>query len=317
VLGGILFDIYIDDIDDVILEALLKKFADDTKLAMMIRNEIDARKLQANLDRLCQWADKWRMSFNVKKCKVMHFGRNNIRHGYSMNGCAVEEVKEEKDLGVWMEEDMRPSKQCKVAAQSANWALGQLSRAFHFRKASNIVPLYKTFIRPKLEHAVAAWSPWLEGDREAMEKVQKRMIRMISDKKGDSYEQRLESVGLTTLVERRERGDMIETFRTMRGFNRVDKSNWFSFRNSDNTRATRSTVSVTDDDEQQDRKDVLYMESVRLESRKNFFTIRVINSWNRIPDEIKGQKTVNAFKNRYDEWKRDGIRRRQQQQQQP
>ena len=169
------------------------------------------------------------MSFNVKKCKVMHFGRNNIRYEYTMNGCAIEEVKEEKDLGVWIEEDMRPSKQCKVAAQSANWALGQLSRAFHYRKASNIVPLYKTFIRPKLEHAVAAWSPWLEGDREVMEKVQKRMVKMISDKRGVSYEQQLESVGLMSLVERRERGDMIETFRTMKGFNRVDKSQWFSF----------------------------------------------------------------------------------------
>ena len=219
VLGGILFDIFIDDIDDVILEALLKKFADDTKIAMMIRNEMDAQKLQANLDRICQWADKWKMSFNVKKCKVMHFGKKNLRYGYTMNGCDIEEVKEEKDLGVWMEEDLRPSKQCKVAAQSANWALGQLSRAFHFRKASNIVPLYKTFIRPKLEHAVAAWSPWLEGDREAIEKVQKRLVRLISDKKGDSYEEHVERIGLTSLVERRERGDMIETFRTMKGIN--------------------------------------------------------------------------------------------------
>ena len=309
VLGGILFDIFIDDIDDVILEALLKKFADDTKIAMMIRNEMDARKLQANLDRICQWADKWKMSFNVKKCKVMHFGKKNLRYGYTMNGCDIEEVKEEKDLGVWMEEDLRPSKQCKVAAQSANWALGQLSRAFHFRKASNIVPLYKTFIRPKLEHAVAAWSPWLEGDREAIEKVQKRLVRLISDKKGDSYEERLESIGLTSLVERRERGDMIETFRTMKGINRVDKSNWFKFRNTENARATRSTVSVTDD-EQLERQDVLFMETVRLDSRKNFFTVRVINKWNSVPDAIKEQKTVNGFKNKYDEW-----RRRQQQQQ--
>ena len=87
--------------------------------------------------------------------------------------------------------------------------------------------------------------------------------------------------------------DMIETFRTMKGFSRVDMSKWFSFRNAGNSRATRSTVSVTDDDEQQERKDVLFMENVRLDCRKNFFTVRVINSWNRIPDEIKELKTVN------------------------
>ena len=301
VLGGILFDIFIDDIDDVLIGILIKKFADDSKLAKMIKDAEDARSLQENLDKICQWAETWKMSFNIKKCKVMHFGKNNIRYGYKMNGRDLEEVKEEKDLGVWMEEDMRPSKQCKVAAQSANWALGQLSRAFHFRKANCLVPLYKTFVRPKLEHAVAAWSPWLEGDKEVMEKVQRRMMRMISDKKGKTYEEQLKSVGLTTLEERRERGDMIETFRTMNGLNRVDKKSWFKFRNPENARATRSTVSVTNN-EQTERTDVLFMEHVRVDSRKQFFSVRVISKWNDIPDVIKKQKTVNAFKNRYDEW---------------
>ena len=312
VLGGILFDIFIDDIDDVIIRALIKKFADDTKLAMTIRNLLDAQEMQANLDRIGEWANKWKMSFNVKKCKVMHYGRSNIRYGYSMNGSAIEEVKEEKDLGVWVEEDLKSSKQCKVAAQNANWALGQLSRAFHFRKASCIVPLYKTFVRPKLEHAVAAWSPWTEGDREVMEKVQRRLVKMISDKKGDTYEERLKSVGLTSLVERRERGDLIEAFKTIKGFNRVDRDQWFQFRNHEETRATRSTVSVTNG-EQTTRNDVLFKESVRLDSRKNFFTVRVTNKWNDLPEEIKSQKSVNSFKNRYDSWNRSRMDRQQQQ----
>ena len=47
---------------------------------------------------------------------------------------------------------------------------------------------------------------------------------MISNKRGNTYEERLENVGLTTLTERRARGDMIEVFRTMRGFNEVDKN---------------------------------------------------------------------------------------------
>ena len=275
---------------------------------MMIRNELNAQKMQANLDKICQWASKWKMCFNERKCKVMHFGKRNIRYGYSMNGYAIEEVKEEKDLGVWLEEDMRPSKQCKMAAQSANWALGQLSRAFHFRKASCLVPLYKTFVRPKLEYAVAAWSPWMEGDREVLEKVQRRLVRMISDKKGDTYEERLKNIGLTTLVERRKRGDAIKAFKTIRVLNNVNRDNYFKFRDSVNMRATRSTVSVTEDVQQQ-REDVLFMENVRLDTRKQFFTVRVISKWNEIPDNVKKQKSVNAFKNSYDEWKRSETSR--------
>ena len=202
---------------------------------------------------------------------------------------------------------MKPSKQCQMAAQSANWALGQLSRAFHFRKASSLVPLYKTFVRPKLEHAVAAWSPWLEGDKEILEKVQKRLVRLISDKRGETYKERLASIGLTTLTERRSRGDMIETFKTLNGFNRVEKENWFQFRSISSNRATRSTVSITDN-EQRERSNVLYKETVRLDTRKNFFSVQVVAQWNQLPDQVKEQKSINAFKNKYDEW---SIARRQ------
>ena len=62
-----------------------------------------------------------------------------------------------------------------------------------------------------------------------MEKVQKRMVKMISNKRGADYEETLKNIGLTTLTERRERGDMITTYRSMKGFNRVDKNDWFTF----------------------------------------------------------------------------------------
>ena len=116
------------------------------------------------------------------------------------------------------------------------------------------------------------------------------------------------SIGLTSLTERRSRGNMIETFRTLKGFNRVNKENWFTFRDPSSSRTTRATVSVSGE-QQQSRENVLYKESVRLDSRKNFFSVRVVDRWNSIPDEIKVQKTVNAFKNSFDEWSRSEAAR--------
>ena len=66
---------------------------------------------------------------------------------------------------------MKPSRQCAAAAKAANFALGQLQRSFHYRKKEYLVPLCKTFVRPRLEHAVAAWNPWLEADINSMEKI--------------------------------------------------------------------------------------------------------------------------------------------------
>ena len=167
------------------------------------------------------------MAFNAKKCKVLHGGRTNPRYKYVMNGEELESVKEEKDLGVFIEDTMKPTKQCAAAAKAANFALGQLQRAFHYRKKSNLVPLYKTFVRPRLEHAVAAWSPWQESDIKCLEKIQERLIRMLSDVKGETYEEKLKDAGLTTLKERRSRGDAIQTFKVLKGFNKVSKENWF------------------------------------------------------------------------------------------
>jgi len=42
--------------------------------------------LQRDLENIKKWADKWKMEFNVDKCKVMHLGRLNQCQEYSMGG---------------------------------------------------------------------------------------------------------------------------------------------------------------------------------------------------------------------------------------
>ena len=303
VLGGTLFDIFIDDIRKVVLDALIKMFADDTKVALEIGNTEDAKKMQSIIDNLVEWAKRWGMTFNEAKCRIIHAGNNNPRTAYFMNGRKIEEAEEEKDLGVWVTSSMKPAKQCSVAAKNANFALGQMLRAFHYRKKTCVIPLYKCFIRPKLEFAVAAWSPWTETDRKVLEKVQERMIRQLCDARGHTYEEKLKDVGLTTLTERRERGDAIETFKTIKGFNRVLKENWFEFEAEDQ-RPTRRNTEITEEGERR-KSNVLREERARLEVRKNSFTVRAAKTWNRIPDQVREKTSVNAFKNAYDKWKEE------------
>ena len=300
VLGGTLFDIFIDDIRKVVMDALIHMFADDTKVARTIEKPEDGDKMQEIINNLVEWAKKWKMEFNVKKCKVIHVGHNNPGRKYYMDGNELNEAKEEKDLGVFVEANMKPGKQCTAAAKSANFALGQLQRAFHFRKKEHLVPLYKTFVRPKLEYASLAWSPWYEKDKKQLEQVQARLVRMTSDVRGTTYEDKLKDAGLTTLEKRRERGDAIEAFKTIKGFNRVKKENWFKFE-ADDARPTRSNTTVTDEGEKR-RKNVMKGESARLEIRRNFFNCRVVKNWNEIPEWVKEKESVNAFKNAYDKW---------------
>ena len=220
-----------------------------------------------------------------------------------MGGREIGETTAEKDLGIWMEATMKPSKQCAVAAKKANFTLGQIQRSFHYRTKKNLVPLFKSFVRPQLECAVQAWCPWNEGDKKGLEKVQQRMVRMLSDVQGGTYEEKLKKIGLTTLTERRERGDAIETFKTLNGFNRVEKEKWFKIE-EENARPTRRNTTITEHGAER-RENVLKEEAARLEVRRNFFNVRAARTWNGIPDTVRQQKTVNAFKSAYDRWKKN------------
>ena len=143
----------------------------------------------------------------------------------------------------------------------------------------------------------------MEKDAEALEKVQKRMIRMLSDVKGDSYEAKLKDVGLTTLRERRTRGDLIEAFKTIKGHNNIDKRRWFNLIDDDQIRpSTRSNSNITQEGTTERRVDVLERERPRLDLRANFYTVRVVAKWNELPDHVKNSRSVNAFKNTYDGW---------------
>ena len=137
-----------------------------------------------------------------------------------------------------------------------------------------------------------------------MEKVQRRLVRALSDVRGESYEEKLKKVGLTTLKERRKRGDAIETFKTLKGFNRVEKEEWFQLI-SEEARPTRSNTEATEDGMRR-KENVIKVETARLEVRRNWFMVRAAKIWNELPEEVKKSASINAFKTAYDRWVESG-----------
>ena len=142
-----------------------------------------------------------------------------------MGGGKLEEVDFEKDVGVLIHRNLRPSMQCTKAAKKANSVLGQLTRAVSYRET--FMSLYSTYARPHLEYAVQAWCPWTLGDKELLENVQKRAVAMVTNLKSRNYKERLAELGMTSLEDRRRRGDLIQIYRVMTGKDRVDPSTWF------------------------------------------------------------------------------------------
>ena len=297
VLGPTCFVIFINDIDAVVdlVSGFISKFADDTKFGRKIVDDNDRAAMQEDINNLMNWAELWQMEFNLDKCKLLHIGRTNPKFNYTMGGYApagtiIKVVEEEKDIGVIIHKSLKPTMQCAKAAKKANQVLGQMARSFHYRDRSVWINLYKKYVRPHLEFAVQAWSPWTKADKELIESVQQRAVRMVSGLKGKTYEDRLREIGLTTLEARRIRGDMIQVWKILHEQDDVKLSTWFIMASDQQGQTTRHTSNLLN----------IAKPKAKLEVRANFFSVRCVQCWNNLPIKLRSATSVNEFKIAYD-----------------
>jgi hypothetical protein len=148
--------------------------------------------------------------------------------------------------------------------------------------------LYKQYVRPHLEFSTQAWSPWTEADKSCLEKVQQRAVKMVSGLKSDEYSERLAELEMPTLEERRHQADMAMVHKLTNRRGGLDPAQWFEMA-ADGARATRSAANPRN----------LRLRQGRLEIRRNFFSVRVVDSWNNIPDDVRAVAKSEQFQLKY------------------
>ena len=188
VLGPLLFIIYVNDMDNIISSSI-SKFADDTKIYRDIKSASDSSLLQSNLDRLVLWASEWQLTFNAKKCKVLHFGNNNKKRNYELNGTVLDGISVQKDLGIDVSDDLKSARHIDEIVLKANRTLGMISRNIESKTKDILIPLYTALVRPHLEYCVQAWNPHYVKDIMKLERVRRRAVRMIKDLRGTGYKE--------------------------------------------------------------------------------------------------------------------------------
>ena len=67
-----------------------------------------------------------------------------------------------------------------------------------------------------------------ERRRYMLDKIQRRATKLIPELRDLTYEERLKECGLTTLETRRLRGDQIEVFKILNGYENIDSNILFS-----------------------------------------------------------------------------------------
>ncbi|XP_044745658.1 uncharacterized protein LOC123307424 [Coccinella septempunctata] len=168
----------------------------------------------------------------------------------------------------------------------AKKSLYLIQKCFNRCHFQTLTSLYKTYIRPILEFAGPVWHPIFVQDADLLEQVQRRATRIPFGIIRPDYQTRLAMMGLETFSSRRMRGDMLTTFRALKGFFGVDMSGLFSL-NRGNLRGHGYKLS---------------RERFFTRSRENFLSNRVFRVWNMLPHSVVNAPSVNSFKNRWDAW---------------
>jgi len=286
-----MFVMFINDLPENV-KTNVRMFADDTKLYARTDIEGGAQDLQADLDSLQEWSDKWLLKFHPGKCSVLKLGRQKSTSDYYMREKAgdtheakkLAESEVEKDLGVLVDAKLSFREQVAQSTAKANRTVGIIRRSFDHLSEKTFVQLYKSLVRPLLEYGHCVWQPYLKTLCSDIEDVQRRATKLLAPLRDKPYEERLQALGLPTLEHRRLRGDLIEVYKYLHGYYHVQQP--------------KLELATTKDLRGNALK--LKKGQYRLNVRGNYFAYRVVNSWNALPDDVVTAPSVNAFKNRLD-----------------
>ena len=116
----------------------------------------DCEILQRDLKKIGKWSKDWQMEFNVKKCKVMEFGKSKrrVHYDYKIEGTTLKKSKEEVDLGVTITDDLTQDRHIdKITGEVMNM-LRRIRMAFSYLDADMMRILISSLICPRLEYAV-------------------------------------------------------------------------------------------------------------------------------------------------------------------
>ena len=159
---------------------------------------------------------------------------------------------------------------------------------FTYRDSNILIPLFKSLTRPILEYGNSVWTNGLKKYRNIIENVQRKFTKHIKGLNETPYEERLSKIKLPSLEFRQLRNDMIQVFKIANNFYDPATTNTiFDFNKSTRLRGHNLKI---------------LKQRVNKTKFASFFSNRVVNTWNKLQNFIVNAKSINEFKNSFDEY---------------
>jgi hypothetical protein len=276
VLGPLLFLVYFEAAGLNGPTGLLK-FADDSKLFGS-----NAQDLQRDVDVFVRSIHELGMRIAVNKCCSVTYSCNGTAsEAFTIHDQVIDSRSGEKDIGVYVDQQLKFSEHCQQITSKANSLSFRIFQSFATRDPKFLFSIFKTYVRPILEHNSTVWSPSLKEDIRRVEGPQRRFTKRLSGYETEfTYLQRLHALGEETLLVRRIKADLVLVYKIIHGL--VDGlGDLIQFARVMRTRGHLYKI---------------VPQRFRVNSRKNFFSVRVAHLWNDLPSEVVESRTLAIFK---------------------
>ena len=170
-----------------------------------------------------------------------------------------------------------------MSINKANRLLEIIRKSFCALDNNSFTFLYKAIVRPHLEYVATIWNQYKKGYE--LEKVQRRATKLLQSISHLSYPEHLAALNIPTLAYCRIREDMIETFKIL---NNICDSRVTNFLSKSNFSTTRG------------HNFKLFVQHTNFNIIKWFFSIRIVDIWNRLRSNVINASNVMCFENRLD-----------------
>jgi hypothetical protein len=288
VLGPLLFLIFINDIVHVINNCKIRLFADDTCLFIEVDEpQSAALALNEDLEKLNQWANKWKVDFSPPKTEEVIITRKRVPMDHAQIFLDTEPIKtvlNHKHLGLTLSHDLTWGVHIDEIIDKANRRLGIMRSLKYKVDQLSLERIYTGFVRPLLEYGDIVWDH--PGELTAkLEAVQLNAARIVVGATARCSTQGLyDETAWEPLANRREFHRLVLMFKIVNGKapkylcdlvpNLVQDRTGYMLRNRGNIDEPLA----------------------RLNLHSNSFIPKVTKLWNVLSIQVKNLPSVAAFK---------------------
>lgn len=239
VLGPCLFNLYTADLATELrkLKVSFQMYADDIKIYGIFDMHDDRTPIQSAIDCVSRWSQKWQLPLAPKKCNALYLGKYNPKADYILENVMIQKVKEVKDLGFIITNNLKFSKHIRIITNSAKRRAFLIFKAMKTRKMKVLLTAYTMYVRSILESGSTVFNPYSKKDINMLENVQamftKRLFMRCKLMKYNETPNRVvrkRELGLDSLALRRSKADMKLMLGILKGSVEVLPTDFYTFK---------------------------------------------------------------------------------------